>query len=308
MALNRNPRLLALLEAIGVTFLWSTSYILIEKGLEEINPFAFATYRYGLASSILVPMMIYRNRSALRNLDRRDIAVFLALGVFGYFIAQGLQFVGLYYLHPVTVTLILNLTPVFVLLLSAVFLQEIPSSSQILGIAITLGGVLVFFSDSIQVIEELTGLLTTLVSSIGWATYMVISRFYLRDRKETVVVMTANSMAFGAVLLLGATILTGNMTRVSIHGWILIGWLSLVNTALAFVLWNHALQSLRVYEQSILQNTMLIQIAVLAYVFLNETLVFREVAGMALVFIGVLIVQLKGRERAPTSRNTKRNE
>jgi drug/metabolite transporter (DMT)-like permease len=225
------------------------------------------------------------------------MGVFVALGFSGYFIAQGLQFVGLYYLQPVTVTFILNLTPVFVLLLSAVFLKEIPSASQILGIAATLSGVMIFFSDSVQGTEELIGLLITLVSSIGWATYMIISRFYLRDRKENMIIMTASSMTFGAVMLLGATVFTSNITSVTFQGWIIIVWLSVANTALAFVLWNHALQSLRVYEQSILQNTMLIQIAALAHVFLDETLIFRQIVGMLLVFIGVLIVQLKARER-----------
>lgn len=297
MALNRNPRLIAMLEAIVVTFLWSTSYILIKIGLEEINPLAFATYRYGVASGLLVVVMVFRNRTELRNLNVWRMGVFVALGFSGYFIAQGLQFVGLYYLQPVTVTFILNLTPVFVLLLSAVFLKEVPSSSQILGIVVTLSGVMIFFSDSVQVTEELIGLLITLVSSIGWATYMIISRFYLRDRKENMIIMTASSMTFGAVILLGATVLTGNITSVTFQGWIIIVWLSVANTALAFVLWNHALQSLRVYEQSILQNTMLIQIAALAHVFLDETLIFRQIVGMLLVFIGVLIVQLKARER-----------
>ena len=37
----QNTRMLALLEASLVTFLWSTSYVLIRIGLDEINPLAF---------------------------------------------------------------------------------------------------------------------------------------------------------------------------------------------------------------------------------------------------------------------------
>lgn len=36
----------ALAEALLVTFLWSTSYVLIKLGLKELNPIAFAAYRY----------------------------------------------------------------------------------------------------------------------------------------------------------------------------------------------------------------------------------------------------------------------
>jgi drug/metabolite transporter (DMT)-like permease len=295
MSLDQKTRLFAVVEALLVTFLWSTSYILIKIGLEEMNPLAFATYRYLLASGILVMIMFSRYRTALRRLDLRRIGVFLALGFSGYLIAQGFQFFGLSYLQPVTVTFILNLTPIFVLIFSAVFLQEIPSSIQLLGIVLTLGGVGVFFYDSFRVVEELVGFLVTLASGIGWATYMIISRFYLREHKADTIVMTTSSMSFGSLMLLGATVFTGNIMTVSFHGWVIIVWLSIANTALAFVLWNHALKSLRVYEQSILQNTMLIQITLLAYIFLNETLIFRKILGMVLVFIGVLIVQLKSR-------------
>lgn len=289
-------RVLPLAEALLVTFLWSTSYILIKIGLEEINPLAFAAYRYTIASVILIVPIFYWHKKYLVSLDLRRILVFLLLGFTGYFIAQGLQFFGLYYLQPVTVTFILNLTPVFVLILSALFLKEKPSSIQLVGIALTLCGVLVFFYDSLLVFEEALGILLTLVSGIGWAAYLIISRYYLRENKENVTVLTACSMALGSLFLLGTTILTENIAMVSFNGLVIIMWLSVANTALAFVLWNHALKTLRAYEQSILQNTMLIQITLLAYVFLHETLVLRKILGMVVVFIGVLIVQLRPKQ------------
>lgn len=52
------------------------------------------------------------------------------------------------------------------------------------------------------------------------------------------------------------------------------------------------MKTFRAYEQSVIQNTMLIQIALLAYVFLTEFLTLYKVLGIVLVFVGVLIVQL----------------
>jgi drug/metabolite transporter (DMT)-like permease len=218
--------------------------------------------------------------------------MFLSLGFTGYFIAQGLQFFGLFYLPPITVTFILNLTPIFVVLLSVLFLKEKPSSIQSLGMIITLFGVLVFFYDSLLLFKEFVGILLTLISGVGWAGYMIISRYYLREGKETVIVLTAFSMLLGSLMLLGTTALTGNITAVSYNGWVIILWLSVVNTAVAFTLWNNALKTLRVYEQSILQNTMLIQISLLTLVFLHEMLSPQKILGLAMVFIGVLVVQL----------------
>ncbi len=96
-------------------------------------------------------------------------------------------------------------------------------------------------------------------------------------------------------MLLGTTVLTRNTAVVSLSGWTIILWLSIVNTSLAFVLWNHAIKTIRAYEQSILQNTMLIQITLLAFVFLNEILILPKILGITIVFTGVLMVQLRPR-------------
>jgi drug/metabolite transporter (DMT)-like permease len=285
-------RMVSLVEALLVAFLWSTSYILIEIGLEQINPLAFAAYRYGIASIILALIMFYQNQERVQNLDLRRLLVFLILGFTGYFIAQGLQFLGLYYLEPVTVSFLLNLTPILILILSALFLKEQPRSTQLVGIVLTFVGVFAFFYGTFGSLN-VAGILLTLVSGLGWALYMIISRHYLSRNKENVITLTTYSMIFGSFLLLGTTVSTGNIVFLSLNSWIIVLWLSVVNTALAFALWNHALKTLRVYEQSILQNTMLIQIAILSFVFLHDPLNLQKILGMIMVFIGVLIVQLK---------------
>lgn len=138
-------------------------------------------------------------------------------------------------------------------------------------------------------------MVVTALSGVGWAVYMVISRHYLKDGRVDVVELTTYSMGSGSLMLLGTTAITGNITLPSLNVWIIILWLSAVNTALAFALWNHALRALRAYEQSILQNTMLIQITLLAYTLLGEALTTSNIVGIAAVFIGVLIVQLASR-------------
>ena len=75
--------------------------------------------------------------------------------------------------------------------------------------------------------------------------------------------------------------------------WAIIAWLAVVNTAFAFTLWNHTLRTLSAVESSVINSLMLPQIAIMAFVFLDETLNTKEILGLILVGIGVLIVQLK---------------
>lgn len=221
----------------------------------------------------------------------------MLLGFTGYFVAQGLQFVGLYYLQAIAVTFVLNLTPIFVLVLSYSTIKEKPSSIQLMGIALTLFGVLIFFTYDVNMIGESMGLAATLISGIGWAAYMVLTRYRLRGKGESVIVLATSSMALGSLMLLVTAILTENIVAISYGGWAIILWLSMVNTAFAFLLWNHALKTLRAYEQSILQNTMLIQVTLLASSFLGEALMAHKALGIVLVFTGVLIVQLYSKDK-----------
>ncbi len=84
-----SKRLHALAEALLVTFLWSTSYILIKIGLRELNPIAFAAYRYTLASLILIIFMLARYKGN-KSLELKQLLLFMILGFTDYFIAQGL--------------------------------------------------------------------------------------------------------------------------------------------------------------------------------------------------------------------------
>jgi drug/metabolite transporter (DMT)-like permease len=69
--------------------------------------------------------------------------------------------------------------------------------------------------------------------------------------------------------------------------------MAVANTALAFTLWNRSLQLLTAVESSILNGLMMPQIALLAFVFLGDGLTAKNIAGLALVGIGTIVVQLK---------------
>lgn len=199
----------------------------------------FAAYRYILASIVLLTLMLTRYKDNI-SFKLKQLIIFLAPGFTGYYVAQGLQFIGLYYLPAVTVTFILNMTPIIVLVLSTLFLKERPTTTHFAGIIVTIFGVMIFFASSLLAINEVIGVLLTAISGIGWASYMVISRYYLRDSKIDVLALTSYPMFFGALLLFGTAILSNNVMLPSIRGWTIILWLSMINTALAFILWNHA--------------------------------------------------------------------
>jgi len=287
-------RLRAILEALLVTFLWSSSYILTKFGLVNIPPLTLVGLRYLIASLILIPIALSRGEH--RKIAKDAWWKLAVLGFLGYTVAQGLQCVGLFYLPSVSVTLILNFTPVTVMLLNLSFTGEVPRRDQIAGMALVLLGAFLFFSDKLEGFN-LTGFIITLLSGIGWAGYMVASKLLFKERKVSPLGNTAFAMGMGTALLSVSAFLIEGLKPIPISGWVIIIWLGLVNTALAFFLWNHALETLEAFELSVLQNTMLIQITILSIIFLRETLPPVKYVYMAIVFIGVYIVQFRGVKR-----------
>lgn len=283
-------RLGALLEALLVTFLWSTSYVLTKIGLTEISPLLLVSLRYVVASLVLVPAAVLRGEH--RALDRGTALKLVFLGVTGYSVAQGLQCLGLYHLPAVTVTFILNFTPVIVLILGLVFLDTPPTPRQVAGIALVIAGAYIYFGGVPA--DSLTGVAITLVSGLGWAAYLVAGRAFFKPGDISPLGLSAFAMGVGTVFIAGSAWVYEGFTALSPGGWAIVLWLGVVNTAAAFFMWNHALQRVEAFEISILQNTMLIQIAVLSVIFLGETLTAVKLLGMAAVFVGVLIVQLSG--------------
>lgn len=102
-------------------------------------------------------------------------------------------------------------------------------------------------------------------------------------------------MSIGSAVLLGSGLLVHGLPRLSVGSWFVVLWLAIINTAFAFALWNRTLQPLTATESSVIANTMLVQIAVLGWVFLGESLSGLEVVGLLVVTIGVLAVQLARR-------------
>ena len=110
-------------QALFVTFLWSTSWVLIKWGLQDIPALPFAGLRYWLAFLVLLPFALRSpgNRAALRGMTRREVWVLAWYGVLFVAVTQGAQFLGLAMLPAATVSLLLNFSPVGVALVGRCF-------------------------------------------------------------------------------------------------------------------------------------------------------------------------------------------
>jgi drug/metabolite transporter (DMT)-like permease len=297
--LMRSHHLVAVSQALFVTFLWSTSWVLIKIGLDDIPALVFAGMRYSLAFLILLLYALQRRniRHELTSLSRRDWLWFILLGFIFYTVTQGAQFLALSYLPAVTLSLLLNFSAVVVALMGILWLAEYPRRVQWIGIGVFLSGVIVYFHPVNIPAREVVGLLIAVVGTLANATGGIIGRYVNRQATVPVLLITLISMGTGSLVLLVAGFTLQGLPTMDATSWLIVIWLAVVNTAFAFTLWNHTLRTLSAVESSIINNTMLVQIALLAWIFLGERLSVQEVVGLVLAAVGILVVQVGGRRR-----------
>jgi len=285
----------ALLQALLVTVLWSTSWVLIKFGLQDIPPLTFAALRYGLAFLVLLIIQLRRYPGQLRSINRKDWITLLVLGMVGYAIAQGAQFVGLNYLTAIMLSFMLTFTALITAFLGILFLGEHLNWLQWLGVGVFIIGVVLYFFP-LELPQGIgIGLAIGVVNVLANCFASIIGRSINRQAHIPPLTVTVVSMGVGSITLLMIGLTTEPFPALSLANWANIVWMALMNTALAFTLWNNTLRTLTAAESSVINNTMLMQIAILAWLFLGEQPNSRQWIGMLVATIGVVMVNLPGK-------------
>jgi drug/metabolite transporter (DMT)-like permease len=280
--------------------------VLIKVGLEDIPPFTFAGLRYTLAFLCLFSFALRpANRQLVRELSTHDWRRLVVLGLLYYAVTQGSAFFGLNYLSSATVSMLLNFTTIIVAMMGALWLAERPTGAQWIGVFVNIAGVVVYFYAEPLPTDQVVGLIIVAVGVLANAGSSILGRRINREDDIPPLVVTTISMGAGAIVLLVTGLSTESFPHLALTHWGIIGWLAVVNTAIAFTLWNHTLRVLPAFESSIINNTMLIQVTVLSWLFLGESLYWWQIAGLVLAGLGTLIVQLRrpGRREAVGKRS-----
>ena len=259
-----------------------------------MNPVTFAGLRYFGAFICFVPFVIKRKYiTEIKQLKSHQIKKLIWLGLLFYTFTQGTQFIGLSLLPSVTVSLMLNFTPLIVAIMGMFLIAENLTVLQWLGAVIFLAGILMYFIPISIIGNSGLGLLIMSLGVLTNSGSAILGRDINRNGKISPLIVTFISMGTGSICLVIAGFITEGFPVLSTSAILYLIWLIIVNTAFAFTIWNLTLRFLTAVESSIINSTMLIQIAVLAYLFLGEEISFQKVLGMMVAAFGIMLVQTK---------------
>jgi len=267
-----------------------------------MTPLAYTTIRMVFGAFVFWGLsMVTRSE----RVTSRDLGVMALGGLLGYVGTQFLFSQSLQYTSPVVYSLLMALTPVFVLLLAAVFLRESIPFRKALGILISLAGaaliILMGGRGTVPRGDALLGIVFAFLCVLSYAGYLVLTRTisvryqpvtvakYMFLVSALVVVPFGWSDSFSTHIISSTNVLPGLL---------LLGFALIFSTLLAFFLMPYALRRIEATTASVFMNLQPIVAAVVAILVGQDSLTWDKPVALLLVLLGVFLVTFRRPSKA----------
>ena len=288
MKTQLTPRDLAL--TLAVVAIWGYSFVPIKVALTEVPPFTLAAVRFFIAA---VPMVLFVRRPAM---PWRAVAAYgFAIGVCQF----GLLFLGIKLGMPAGLaSLVIQVQVFFTIGLAVMFAGDHVRQHNLAGAAIATAGIVVLAGYKLAsgMTGTMLGFAAIIASAVAWAVGNIVAKRSAADYGADMFALTVWSSLVPPIPLLvlgylfegGSGILT-SIVQMSPIAWGCVLIMSYGATLFGFGSWNALLHR---YPTALISPfALLIPISGLgsAAIFLGEGLAPVQVAGAALVFVGLVV-------------------
>lgn len=285
-----------------ITLIWGYAWVVMKQSLNYMGPYTFSAYRF-IAGTITLLLVVWLTKQHIPLKKYWKQLAFLGLlqtTVVYLFVMFGLQFIG-----AGKSSVLLYSMPIWGSLLAIYFLKEKLNLTGMIGLFLGLIGLLLIigwdflFESNKQV---LIGQILIVIAAISWA----ISNIYFRIRFQDLpkITTTAYQMLFGTIgIVFVAIFYEWNEPAVfNAHSIYYILFSGIIASALCFTMWFVLLSLVDMMTATI--SSMLVPVfgLIFSYLILDEQLTINLLLGSAIIIIGIVVSQLKQRQRSKNER------
>ena len=284
-----NKSIVGLLSGLIAASIWGGMYVVSKVVLDVIPPFTLLSLRLILGSAVLGLIVLVQRKGMFTRKNFRDSFL---VGIVGYGISLGFQFVGTKLSTASNGALVTSATPAFVLLFAPFILGEKNTLRRTVALVISSLGVIAVIDPRTADLSSslFVGNLSLFAAGLTWALYSVLVRKISLSAdlltSSTVMLMAGipSSILFSIFELSSQSI--GEITLGIIAG---ILYLGIISTALAMYLWNYAFAELPAAVASLTFFAQPVVGTLLGWFFLGEEITPLFITGGVLIGIGILI-------------------
>jgi drug/metabolite transporter (DMT)-like permease len=283
---------------------WGSTFMVTKELIAVWPPFTVAFVRVIVGTLVLLPFALSRKPPGLR-LPWPTIWLMGFIGVALYYLVFNMAMMSV---SASQGALVQASIPAMTALVAVLWLRERATALRWLGIAMSVGGVLIVFSGSGSDGGEssLFGSLLMFASVVCWGLYTALAK---RAAGFDSLVITVAVTGTGSLLLLplaGYEVVTANLAGDGLPPLPLIGWVELlylggIASGVAYLLYNASLRHLDASEVGVYTNLIPIVGVLTGVVVLGDPLSARAIVGGVVVMFGVWITSRAERPVAVTA-------
>ena len=274
---------------IILSFIWGSSFILMKEGLIALTAFQVASLRVISSGMVLLPIAIRHFRAVPRN----KLGLIFLSGVLGSLLPAYLFCIAEVHIDSALAGTLNALTPVFVIIMGALFFRSKTSFYKIVGIAVSLmGSVLLFFAQpGFRENSNITDVLLVVIATMMYGINVNMVGKFLRDTPSLHIASLALSLnAIPALIVLWFTgyfsedIFSRSMLIATGFTFIL----GIMGTALASVLFYMLIKRAGMVFSSMVTYAIPI-VAVMWGIFYGEEIGWKQVIFLMIILSGVYV-------------------
>ncbi|WP_322999341.1 DMT family transporter [Castellaniella sp.] len=279
------------LSLVMTAFFWGANFNLGAWVVQTLDPLSAAAWRFLLAGVVMAVYVLFREKVDWSGMRRHawPLLAMAFVGVFGFNVTF---FYGLQSTSAVNGALIMTLNPTLTVVLTALVMGDTISWRQILGLGLSLLGVVVVvtrgsWSTLAQHLHFGSGDALILLGNLCWALYSVIGKRWVSGL--TPAQTTAGTMLMGAVLMVTAALsANGGALGLPSAGtaWALVA-MALFGTVLAYLWWNQGVRRIGPAHTAVFFDLVPVS-AMLIAIMLGESVSLGQWLGAAMVISGVM--------------------
>ncbi len=279
----------ATLAFFAITVVWGATFALTKRSLDYIPPFWFMTLRFGLAFLITAPALMLRGQ----RVRRAEWHAGTVLAVMLY-ISYALQTFGLQRTQASNAALITGMFVVFIPLLSIFILHKRPDARTLTGASLALAGLVILTVQPHTRVS--TGDAMLLGSTMFLSLYVIAMDTYAPA--VDLLALTAVQMGVLTLAVAGSGLLTEKAVLPAVNFvWISVAVCGIFGSALAFWVQGYVQRELPPARVAVILIMEPVFGVVFSLAILGERLSVRGWTGCGLILAGMLISELRPRER-----------
>jgi len=250
-----------------------------------------------VAVSTILFWILYLGKPVKSKIDRADLPRFILCAFTGIALNQMLFLKGLSLTYSIHAVLLILSAPIFITIFAALFLKESISAIQIVGLGLGICGAVLLISmgkNSGSGDNVLLGDTLILINALSYTIYFIMVKPLMLKYNPVQVTRMIFTIGFFVVLPFG----WNEFTAVSWNsfGWVEYGCLGLIVVGGTFLAYLLNLYGIKILGASITGAYIYLQpifAAIIAMIFLNESLGWYKVVAGILIFTGVYLSNKK---------------